>query len=430
LTMQISTQMRVGIIGGGWNGCHLALELKKQGHRVSLFEEKPDIFQGVSGNFGIRLHKGPHYPRSKATRDSCRDALTKFCDTYPELVVKHESAIYAHGETDALGNRSKVSEEVFRDVCNESSECTSVDPTAGGYRNLISAYNLDEPSVAIGERLRNFFKAKLGRAGVYVHLNTPVDRVLHAGNDNQIQTGDGEYKFDVVINATGYTSLLPQNIADSLPVDIGITYQTCIALVYEDQQPQEKPLSFIVMDGWFPCVMPVIDSHETRQKKYILTHGSYTILGSFDRYQEGQELLDNLDDESIASRIKPHCEREITRFWPGFLDRFHYRGWKGNVLAKLKTTSEFRSSLTFEKDGVIHIFPGKVSNVVTAADEVTALINEIARRRRGVVRECNGVRFTVRSAFHTHGMEIGDKPEQGDQHTSNLQTYVSLVSAK
>ena len=427
--MYIPTTLRVGIIGGGWNGCHLALELKKQGHRVSLFEGKSDIFQGVSGNFGIRLHKGPHYPRSKATRDSCREAMEKFCETYPELVVHHDTAIYAHGEADALGNPSKVSDEVFRDVCYESPECTQVDPKAMGYDNIISAYNLDEPSVAIGERLRNTFKAKLGFSGVYVHLNTPVDRISNNGDSNRIQTGDGEYIFDVVINATGYMSLLPPNIAGALPVDIGITYQTCIALIYEDQEPQEKPLSFIVMDGWFPCVMPVIDSDEPVQKKYILTHGSYTILGSYDRHEESQALLNKLDDETIAARIKPHCEREITRFWPGFLDRFKYRGWKGNVLAKLKTTTEFRSSLTFEKDGVIHIFPGKVSNVVTAADEVTDLVNEIARRRHAIVREWNGVRFTVSSAFHTHGKEIGDRPGQGKHHTSNLQTYMSLVSA-
>lgn len=427
--MRVATQLRVGIVGGGWNGCHLALELKKQGHRVSLFEQKPDIFQGVSGNFGIRLHKGPHYPRSKATRDSCREALVKFCETYPELVVHHESAIHAHGEADALGNPSKVSDGAFRDVCYESPECTAVDPKANGFQGLISAYNLDEPSVAIGDRLRNTFKEKLGRAGIYVHLNATVDRIIHTEDTNRIQTGDGQYVFDVVINATGYTSLLPQNIADALPVDIGITYQTCIALVYEDQQPQEKPLSFIVMDGWFPCVMPAIDTNEPLQKKYILTHGSYTILGSFDRHEEGQELLDSLDEEAIAARIKPHCEREITRFWPGFLDRFQYRGWKGSVLAKLKTTSEFRSSLTFEKDGVIHIFPGKVSNVVTAAEEVVPLINDIARRRHGVVREWNGVRFTVSSAFHTHSKEIGDKPGLGEHHTSNLQTYVSLVTA-
>ncbi|KAJ5108956.1 hypothetical protein N7456_005631 [Penicillium angulare] len=427
--MRYPAQLKVGIVGGGWNGCHIALELRKQGHRVSLFESKPDIFQGVSGNFGIRLHKGPHYPRSKATRDSCREALDKFCETYPELVVHHESAIYAHGEKDALGNPFKVSDDAFRKVCHESPDCATIDPQSAGFENLLSAYNLDEPSVAIGDRLRTFFKEKLGIAGVHLHLNCSVEKIESLGQKSLIQTDDGQYTFDIVINATGYTSLLPQNIAESLPVDIGITHQVCIALVYEDQHPQNKPLSFIVMDGWFPCVMPVIDSHEPVQKKYILTHGSHTILRSFDSHEKGLSFLKGLDDDIVSNKIRPECEREITRFWPKFLDRFHYQGWKGNVLAKLKTTSEFRSSLTFEKEGVIHVFPGKVSNVITAAEEINVLISDILRRRYSSVREFNGVRFTTTSAFHINSQEIGDKPKQGENHTSNLQTFAAIFAA-
>ena len=50
--------MKVVVIGGGWTGCHLALRLSQIGHQVTILERNTDIFQGVSGNFGIRLHKG------------------------------------------------------------------------------------------------------------------------------------------------------------------------------------------------------------------------------------------------------------------------------------------------------------------------------------------------------------------------------------
>ena len=50
--------MKIAIIGGGWTGCHLAISLSKKGHDVTILERNTDIFQGVSGNFGIRLHKG------------------------------------------------------------------------------------------------------------------------------------------------------------------------------------------------------------------------------------------------------------------------------------------------------------------------------------------------------------------------------------
>lgn len=165
-------------------------------------------------------------------------------------------------------------------------------------------------------------------------------------------------------------------------------------------------------------------------RDYILTHGSYTILGSFDQAKEGEKLLQSLDDASVESRIKPCVEAEITRFWPHFLDRFIYKGWKGSILAKLKTCSEFRSSLTFERDGVVHVFPGKVSNVFNAKDEVMRLVNDEAWKKANGVRDENGIRFAVAGALSTAQKEIGQKPGALDRHTSNLQSYAQMVPTK
>ena len=66
---------KVIIVGGGWYGAHLALALKKAEYDVEIFEKNDDIFKAVSGNFGIRLHKGPHYPRSPETRKTCNSIL-------------------------------------------------------------------------------------------------------------------------------------------------------------------------------------------------------------------------------------------------------------------------------------------------------------------------------------------------------------------
>ena len=422
--------IRIGVVGAGWNGCHLALELTKEGHDVVIFEKQSDIFKGVSGNFGIRLHKGPHYPRSKSTRDSCHVSFDKFCEVYPDLVVPHKQAIYAQGHLDALGHHSKVSDGVFADVCYESPECQRLDPVNSGFQELNAAFNLDEPSIVIGKRLRDYFKQKLRDASIELNLNSSIERINRDNDISTVQVSDGSrHQFDLVVNATGYQSLVPPHVAGELPVELEVTYQTCIALCYEDQAPQEKPFSFIVMDGWFPCVMPAIETSELPHKEYILTHGSYTILGSFNQPGEGEALLESLDNHTVASRIKPSVEMEISRFWPGYLERFSYKGWKGSVLAKLKTRSEFRSSLTFEKDGVIHIFPGKVSNVFNARDELMLLVNDHAWRKHNGIRYQNGVRYATMGALATAQEEIGDKPQASEYHTSNLQSYAKLMGA-
>lgn len=411
--------MNVVVIGAGWNGCHCALTLAKAGHQVVLLEKADEVFRGVSGDFGIRLHKGPHYPRSKATRKNCLAAFDRFCEEYPDLVVAHESAIYAQGRTDALGNRSKVSAQEFADVCHESPECRALDFRALGFNELESAFHLDEPSAVLGERLRIYFKQKLIDAGVQVHLGVNVEsiRTRHDGL-KVIHASDGRSMVaDRVINSTGFQSLLPERFKEDFPFDVEVVYQPCLALCYKDQAPAQKPLSFIVMDGWFPCLMPAITSDALVCDDYILTHGSYTIMGSFAEPDQAHALLATLCDAFIEANIKPATETQMLRFWPQFLQRFRYTGWKGAVLAKLKTRSEFRSAVTFERDGVIYIFPGKISNAFDAADEVLTLLGD-----QGCVEQ-NGFRFAMDGVLFAAWQELEEKPQPWEQNTCNLHTY-------
>jgi len=111
----------------------------------------------------------------------------------------------------------------------------------------------------------------------------------------------------------------------------------------------------------------------------------------------------------------------MRRFWPGFFQRFHYKGWKGTVLAKLKTRSEFRSAFTFEKDGEIYVFPGKISNVFNAADEVLALI---ANQR---CIEQNGFKYVSNGVLDIARQEIQQPPGAGEENTCNLQSYAYLM---
>src|SRR3990167_5616207 len=156
--------MKIAIIGAGLYGCHLALSLQKQGHAITLFEKNTDIFQQISGKFGIRLHLGPHYPRSASTRENCKKGFDEFKRYYPELIIEHDYSIYGLGELDADNLRSKIDQELFESVCKESDTALFINTEAWGYKHLLSAATMDEPSIVLGETLRKHFKVYLEEA--------------------------------------------------------------------------------------------------------------------------------------------------------------------------------------------------------------------------------------------------------------------------
>lgn len=415
--------MKIAIIGAGWYGCHLALVLNKKGHTVVLFEKNSDIFQQISGNFGIRLHSGAHYPRSPATRENCRHDFTRFKEQYPDLVVEHNYAIYGLGDTDASNQPSHVNADDFHAVCEEFPSTELVNTEEWGYQGLLSAHNMAEPSMLVGEPLREKFLSYLKEAEITLHCNCCIQKIEHDVNGQLIvHTNQDQHEgFDKVINATSYQNLLPESLP---PFDMEVIYQPCLGLLYEDKKPEDKPFSLIVMDGLFPCLMPYLHEKDGPNTTFLLTHGLYTIMSSNPTVEGANEILNKIDEAFIKTHIQPNCEQEITRFWPAFAERFSYIGWKGAVLAKLKTSSEYRSAITYEKNDIIYIIPGKVSNIFDVEDEVLALL-ELPQDR---ILEKEGYRYDAKGALAKGQTEISDHPEPHTRNTGNLQTYSQLTT--
>jgi hypothetical protein len=414
---------KVAIIGAGWYGCHIARALKQAGYSVTIFEKNTDIFRQISGNFGIRLHAGPHYPRSQATRASCRTGFTLFQKEYKELLIPHQYSIYALGKRDADDAPSRVTVEEFKKVCEESASFREIKPAEWGYTdNVLAAFDIDEPSIAVGARLREAFRQYLDDEQIPVICKYNVKKILKVGGKFRITNGESHEDFDHVINATSYQSFIPKISGFSL--DMEVVYQPCLALIYLDQKPEALPVSFIVMDGFFPCLMPYQDTRHDDGKldnTYILTHGKWTILGSYAQPEQAQQALKSLPEMLVKNTIRLCSEKAMMQFWPEFCDRFKFVGWKGTVLAKMRTGPGFRGSVTFANKGIIHVFPGKINNVYDAEREVLQLLqNEDVLQKDDYQYVRGGV---LDLSLH----EIVEKPRPGDQDTCSLQTLADLT---
>ncbi|KAL4887847.1 hypothetical protein BDV59DRAFT_196939 [Aspergillus ambiguus] len=378
---------RIGIIG---SGC---------GYEVNLFDKEPQICAGISGKFGIRIHKGPHYPRSPQTRASCQATFERFCAQYSDLVMSLEHSIYALGET------------TFDHVCRENTPCREVSSADLGLENLKAAYDLDEPCAVLNPALRDYFMARLTHIGVKLYLGAYVTdlKPLSFGIEVCLRSGE-RHMFDRIINATAYTSLLPDIIHEDPPIAMTVVYQVCIAFEYLDLQPGDGDISFIVMDGWFPCLMPVF-ADKSSTARYVLTHACHTNLATFERPDDAQAFLSHVKAHEIERTIKQRVEQEISRFWPSFLKRFQYCGFRGEIMAKLRTEGEFRSSFVFERDKIIY-----------AGEEVAILLNQETH--------CGGEGYkTVDGGVMDRSRgEIEWRPTPESRNTGYLQPYKDWAS--
>lgn len=66
---------------------------------------------------------------------------------------------------------------------------------------------------------------------------------------------------------------------------------------------------------------------------------------------------------------------KMSRFWPTFEAEIEYQDWFGSVMARLKTRRDFRSAVVIQGARIIHVFPGKISNIFDAAEETLHLID-------------------------------------------------------
>src|SRR5262245_36603874 len=86
---------RTIIIGGGFDGCCLAIFFRDAGDDVELLEAEPELLTRASYNNQARVHGGYHYPRSILTGKSCVTSFPLFAQVFSEAVTKDFTKLYA-----------------------------------------------------------------------------------------------------------------------------------------------------------------------------------------------------------------------------------------------------------------------------------------------------------------------------------------------
>mgnify|MGYP003377294600 FL=1 len=81
------------IIGGGFFGAYIALQLKEKYNSILVLEQENDLLLHASLNNQARVHNGYHYPRSLSTAISSSRHFKTFCNEF-KTAIKNDFAKY------------------------------------------------------------------------------------------------------------------------------------------------------------------------------------------------------------------------------------------------------------------------------------------------------------------------------------------------
>jgi len=258
------------VVGAGFYGCKIAIELKKLGvKRVLLIEQRGSIMPPDSASYvnQARIHMGYHYPRHKRTAERSFENYTRF-------LVEHRDAVWPYMEkyyAIAQGSLTKAHEYVaFMDKLGLPYEVKAAytAPRLFNEKKIEAVFKVPEQVLDLA-MLRSVVQAELAIAGVEVRLNTVVDdfEELAEGVTVWNDLGDSWYAKRVFVCTYANMEGTTKN---------PIKGENCKVVLFK--APPEigvRHYGITIMDGDFMSVMPA-----PAEKCYMLTDVKLTpIMG-------------------------------------------------------------------------------------------------------------------------------------------------------
>ncbi len=369
----------IAIIGAGWYGCHLATVLMGRGHKVTVFEQGSDIFQGASGKTQFRLHKGFHYPRSYKTRTQIVDSYETFLARYPTLVTDIPQNIYGVATSSPIDFGTYVqvmsmSGADFKKVSN---------PGAFGLTGLEGlvvcdekALFVDAPVTYFKERLKDVLRLSTTVMEVSSTLYSEGNLVRYRDTVGRDAIGnvEGEF-FDWCINCT-YCQFHGSPIKE-----LDLFYEPCLTLILRKKHGDVPSFALTVMDGEYISLYPYIrDAAEKKDfQLFTLTHVKHTPLGQFRSFGEAEKYRKVVDRDELCVRERAEKFYEGARqFLPHFDRDWELDSWFTSIKTKPRDAAASRECIVRCEDRCIHVLSGKVNTIIQAEVAVLRIIEPLS----------------------------------------------------
>jgi glycine/D-amino acid oxidase-like deaminating enzyme len=236
------------VVGAGFYGCEIALELRRLGFkRVTLAEREDGIMRRASYVNQARVHSGYHYPRALVTAQRSRMNFEPFVAEYSDAIMFDAESVYA------IARGSRVSAAQFETFCRTIDLPFRLAPrriTGLFDPTLIEEAFITREFVFDATRLAASLARRLAAAQVELCLNSEC-RVL----------GWDETGVDVRIGNRGSRAAYVFNCSYKDLGSVGIPLRARLKkelaeMLLIEPPPDLRALGITVMDGPFFSTMP------------------------------------------------------------------------------------------------------------------------------------------------------------------------------
>ena len=239
------------VIGGGFYGCMLALELRQKFKKILIFEKENDILTRASLINQARIHGGYHYPRSLVTAFRSLNNFSRFCKDFPSAVKKDFDKYYAISKVGSKTNAAQFY-QIFKKMNAYIEEVSS-----GVYelfnKDMIEKIFCVKEYVFDAVVLREILQEKMKKVGCEILLGVEVESIERKEDVIRVKTNMESFLSENGFNCAyaGINKILKNSNLPFLNLKSEITEMALIEI------PKElENLSITIMDGEFFSIMP------------------------------------------------------------------------------------------------------------------------------------------------------------------------------
>lgn len=352
---------KIAIIGGGFYGCNLALEIEKiiGDCEVEIFEKNDKILQGAISNNQHRLHLGFHYPR-------CDFTIKQAIRTYDMFVEKYSDCLYKPKENFYLIHKdSNVNfDSYIKKFSNHDLNFKIID--RNDFKYFIKNYNNIEGAISCNELvinlnlLKNKIFRSLSSSKIKVHVNQQVYEI----EDNLVYFKTFQKKFDYVINTT-YS-----NPSLGFQDQIRTKNELCFIPILKDNDNIFEKKCFTIMDGKFASI------YQTGINKVVsLSNVEFTPFFKDNKIENLIKIKNNLKNEDINEICLKIIQN--SKQWFNNLEKMEIINCYISLKTKiLQDENDYRGSYILNSDNSSTIMCGKISAYYDIREQLIKNIKE------------------------------------------------------